>query len=181
MTLRPKHYWRRQAQQRNPERFAVAVCDAPGTIGMLSTAPQPALSWLDRVIAILTTPFKFLGISGWKETGCLAVGKGRPVRDAQHSTDGFWTIDVRLATFRVSGLCADLAPPRYLRLEVEPGTRAHDVCAQTRVVEAITLDFGGPVVVDTDGPFLEVHPESDFRIAGHGSEASAHERERRAP
>lgn len=26
------------------------------------------------------------------------------------------------------------------------------------------LAFGGAVVIDTDGPFIEVHPEEDFRI-----------------
>jgi hypothetical protein len=173
MRLRPKHYWRRQAQRRRPERFAAVVCDAPQTIGMLSVAPQPTLSWFDRLIAVLTTPFKFLGISGWRETGCLAVGAGRPVRDAQHSTDGFWTIDVRLGSFRIGGQSADLAQSRFLRLEVEPGTKAHAVCAQTPVVEAMALDFGGPVVVDTDGPFLEVHPEDDFRIAGPAARATS--------
>ncbi len=140
---------------------------------MLSVAPQPALSWFDRFIAVLTTPFKFLGISGWTETGCLAVGAGRPVRDAQHSTDGFWTIDVRLGSFRIGGQSVDLAQPRFLRLEVEPGTKAHAMCAQTSVVEAMALDFGGPVVVDTDGPFLEVHPEGDFRIAGPAAQGPA--------
>jgi hypothetical protein len=30
------------------------------------------------------------------------------------------------------------------------------------------LAFGGAVVVDTDGPFFEVHPEDDFRIVTGG-------------
>jgi hypothetical protein len=132
---------------------------------MLSLEPQPALSWFGRFIAFLTTPFKFLGISGWEETGCRAIATGRPVRDAQHSTDGFWTIDVRLEAFRIEATPADLAQPKFVRLEVEPGTPAHDVCAGTNIVEEMALDFGGAVVVDTDGPFLEVHPEEDFRIA----------------
>ena len=131
---------------------------------MLSTAPQGKLSWFDRVIAVLTTPFKFLGISGWKETGCEAKARGRPVRDAQHSTDGFWTIDVQVEAFRIGADTADPMPQKFIRLEVEPETKAHDICATTAVREGIQLDFGGAVVVDTDGPFLEVHPEDDFQI-----------------
>lgn len=168
MGLRARHYWRREIRARRPERFAAVACDAGGTIAALSTAPQGRLSWFDGVIAFLTTPFKFLGISGWKETGCEAKARGRPVRDAQHSTDGFWTIDVALEAFRIAADTADLAPPKFVRLEVEPKTKAHDVCSATAVREGMQLDFGGAVVVDTDGPFLEVHPEGDFRIVAAG-------------
>ena len=66
MRLRSKHYWRRRVLSARPERLAAAVCDAAGTIARLSTEPQPALSWLGRLLAFLTTPFKFLGISGWE-------------------------------------------------------------------------------------------------------------------
>ena len=135
---------------------------------MLSPAPQGELSWFDRAIAFLTAPFKFLGISGWKETGCEAKAQGRPVRDAQHSTDGFWTIDVRLEGLRIGTESANPAPPKFIRLEIEPKTKAHGVCAATAVREGMPLDFGGAVVIDTDGPFLEVHPDDDFRIVAAG-------------
>jgi hypothetical protein len=144
------------------------ACDAQGTLAKLSRTPQPALSFFDRLVAFLTTPFKFLGISGWQETGCEAKAAGRPVRDAQHSTDGFWTIDVVLESFAIGGVPANLSPARYIRLEVEPDTKAHAVCASTPVAAGMELAFGGAVVVDTDGPFLEVHPEDDFRIAAAG-------------
>jgi len=162
--FRAKHYWRRRVREKRPERFAGMACDALGMITRLSSEPQKALSRFDRWIAWLTTPFKFCGISGWKETGCEAAAVGRPVRNAQHSTDGFWTIDARLETFRIGTASADLTTPKFLRLEVEPGTKAHDVCAGTRVLAGMDLAFGGAVVVDTDGPFLEIHPEEDFRI-----------------
>jgi hypothetical protein len=166
--FRARHYWRREARERRPEMFAAVPCDALGTIAKLSTDPQEALSWFGRFIAFLTTPFKFLGISGWQETGCEAQASGRPVRDAQHSTDGFWTIDVRLEAFWIGTSSTDPAPPKYIRLEVEPDTKAHDVCAATRVLGGMELAFAGAVVVDTDGPFLEVHPEGDFRIVNEG-------------
>jgi hypothetical protein len=169
MPLRASHYWRSRVRAARPERFAAVRCDAGATLARLSTSPQLALSWFDRAIAFLTTPFKFLGISGWEETGCAAKAAGRPVRDAQHSTDGFWTIDVALGSFAIGAAAADLSSPRYVRLEVEPDTAAHAVCAATPIREGAALEFGGAVVVDTDGPFLEVHPEEDFRIAAIGA------------
>ena len=166
MTLRATHYWRREIRQERPERFAAVACDAEGTIARLSAEPQKRLSWFGRFIAVLTTPFKFCGISGWKETGCGAEASGRPVRDAQHSTDGFWTVDVRLESFRIGTASPDPDKARFIRVEIEPGTKAHEVCAATRVLEDMRLAFRGAVVVDSDGPFLEIHPEDDFQIVG---------------
>jgi hypothetical protein len=167
--MRARHYWRRRLKQVAPESIAPAVCDAPGTVGMLSREPQARLSCFDRWIAFLTTPFKRLGISGWKETGCDADATGRPVRDAQHSTDGFWTIDVRLDSFAIGSAAQDPSHANHIRVEVEPDTRAHAVCARTPILEGTLLSFGGAVVIDTDGPFLEVHPEDDFRVLEPGA------------
>ena len=162
-----RHFWYHQVKERRagrPSEAAVAaVCDAAGTIARLSTLAQPALGWFSRWIAILTTPFKFIGISGWEDTGCTARARGRAVRDAQHSTDGFWTIDVALEAFAIGGTAA--AAGRFVRIEVEPGTEAHAVCERTPITEGRELAFGGPIVVDTDGPFLEVHPDSEFSTA----------------
>lgn len=164
MKIRSKHYWRRDVLRKKPARFTPDRCDPDGTIAQLSTSPQEPLSWFDRAIAWFTTPFKFCGISGWEETNCVAGASGRPVRDAQHSTDGFWTIDVALASFVIGASSAPPTPPKFLRLEVEPDTKAHAVCAGTPVRQGMLLSFFGAVVVDTDGPFLELHPGEDFRI-----------------
>jgi len=159
-----RHYWRYALKKKAPETVAPPACDSVGTVAMLSLQSQKALSWFDRAIAFLTTPFKFLGISGWKETGCDAEATGRPVRDAQHSTDGFWTIDVALASFSIGSAVPDPTPPKFVRVEVEPETAAHAVCAARRITAGTDIGFGGPVVIDTDGPFLEVHPDQDFRV-----------------
>ena len=172
MHFLPTHYWRRHLRHTVPESFAAVACDANATIVMLSRTPQPALSWFDRWIAFLTTPFKRWGISGWKETGCSAEASGRPLREAQHSTDGFWTIDVALEEIAIGMVPVDVHPACYLRLEIEPGTAAHDVCAKSMIEPTTELTFGGAIVIDTDGPFLEVHPEEDFQIVGPRSSAS---------
>ena len=174
-----RHYWRRRLAPEVGQNLAGVVCDAAGTIAMLSPSPRPALSWFSRFIAFLTTPFKRIGIQGWKETGCDGAGNGTAVRDAQHSTDGFWTIDVALTAFSVGSLAADLADradvadlsaARFLRLEVEPGTAAHEICAAAPIPAGILLSFGGALVIDTDADFLEIHPEDRFHIGGGGRE-----------
>ena len=159
-----RHYWRRSLAASRPETAAAPPCDARAALAMLSREPQRPLCALARALAFLTTPFKRLGISGWKETGCGSSGRGAPVRDAQHSTDGFWTIDVRLSDFSAGGSPADLSRPGYLRLEVEPETAAHAICAARPIGPATPLEFGGAIVIDEDGPFLEVHPDGQFRV-----------------
>jgi hypothetical protein len=62
---------------------------------------------------------------------------------------------------------------RYLRLEVEPGTRAHEVCAKAPVTQGMLVTFGGALVVDTDGPFLEIHPDETFEVGWVGTSSSS--------
>jgi hypothetical protein len=68
-------------------------------------------------------------------------------------------------------------PQHYWRREVREGrperfAGVDEVCAATAVRAGTELAFGGAVVVDTDGPFLEVHPEDDFRIVTGGQKLS---------
>lgn len=160
---RPGHYWLHDLRKRAPARFAAAPCDPERVFGLLRSEPNAALSWFDRTIAIVTTPFKRLGISGWTPTECVALARGDAVRDAQHSTDGFWTIDLRLSLLTIGD---ETAPPgRFLRVEVEPGTTAHDVCAEARIRRGARLEVGGAVVIDNDPPpFPEIHPDGQLRI-----------------
>ncbi len=48
---------------------------------------------------------------------------------------------------------------------MEPGTHSHSICSGRQILAGAALSFGGPVVVDTDGPFLELHPDSDFTVS----------------
>ena len=170
--MKVRHYWRRQLLAKAPTLVAVPTCNAPGTLAMLSSEPRPRLSWLDRLLSFLTTPFKRLGLSGWTETGCAGRGRGSPVRDAQHSSDGFWTIDVALFELQIGAASADLLEPRFIRLEVEPDTGAHAVCERRLVREGDRLSFGGAVVIDRDADFLEIHPDEVFAVSGPASQGS---------
>jgi len=163
--VKPKHYWLHELRRSAPARFAFSEsrCNPDRVFGLLRDRPNDALSWFDRSLAFLTTPFKRAGISGWSPTGCAALASGTAVRDAQHSTDGFWTIDLQLSELSIGDLSAPA--DRYLRVEVEPGTAAHEVCAGTRIVEGARLEVGGEVVIDEDSPpFPEIHPDEQFRI-----------------
>jgi hypothetical protein len=139
------------------------MCDAASVMGRLSDRPQPALGWFSEFVAWLTTPFKRHGVSGWIETGCTARATGVAVRDGQHSTDGFWTIDLQLTSFAIGDATA--AGTHFIRIEVEPNRKAHDVCAARPPQRGDRIALSGPVLIDTDGDsFLEIHPVDDFRL-----------------
>lgn len=163
--MKPGHYWLHELRRSAPARFAAVYCDPERVFGLLRDRPNEPLSWFNRAIAFLTTPFKRTGISGWTPTGCVALARGAAVRDAQHSTDGFWTIDLRLSELSIGEPSAPA--DRYLRVEVEPGTAAHEVCAGSRILTGAEVEVGGEVVIDEDPPpFPEIHPDSKFRIIG---------------
>jgi hypothetical protein len=143
-------------------------CSADFVNARLDHQPQPALDFVSQFLGFFTTPvFKRNGIHGWVQTGCTITGLlGRPVRRAQHSTDGFYTLDVRIEQLTVAGvlLVSGWAPERYIRIEVEPGTHAHTVCDGRSPDVGDRLTVGGPLLIDTDGPFLEIHPTDEFLL-----------------
>jgi len=134
---------------------AVPKCDAFRVISQLSTNPQPRLTGFDRFVARISTPFKRRGLSGWRETYCEAHVTGRLVRDAQRSTDGFWTMDLRLSS-----------------ILIEPKTTAHITVDRRPPRKAECVAVGGVVVVDTDADFLEIHPDSDYALIEEGLSSS---------
>lgn len=143
------------------------ACNAQWVVDQLSLAPQSSLSTFDRLLGFITNPFKEQGISGWVETGCTATAMAVPVRDGQHSTDGFWTIDARLISFNVGAFAAP--PDRFIRIEVRPGTQAHAMVDAHHVTPVDILLLNAPVLIDTDGPFLELHPNQGFQIWDNAS------------
>jgi hypothetical protein len=135
--------------------------DAFWIMDHLDTRPQPPLKWYDEAFAFFFTPVgkEFLGIEGWDETGYIADGRGKLIRDAQHSTDGFWTTDVEIIFFRILALVRQPPPKLYIRLEIRPGRLAHATCeAHNGIKAGQIIAFKGPVLLDHDASFLEVHP-----------------------
>ena len=141
-----------------------AVCSAEWVVGHVGTKPEDRLDGFSKDVGFLSTPLKRLGISGWVDTGCDATSQGWAVRDAQHSTDGFWTIDVKLAQFTVNGKTLPGGQQRYVRIEVEPNTPAH---AKAGVRANQFINFGGRVLIDTHHgeELIEVHPFNPITLA----------------
>jgi hypothetical protein len=142
-------------------------CHPVAEIDRFMTIPKPALSAVDRHSGFITTPLKYLsttfdGPHAWEKTGCTAIGSGHPIREAQHSTDGFFTVDVAIAELRVGGI--PVPPGRYVRLEVIPGTAAHRSLKSRRPEPSDLIGFEGPLVWDKDTDanhphgHMEVHP-----------------------
>ena len=84
------------------------------------------------------------------------------VRDAAHSSDKFYTVDVKLVSFSIQGRQA--GGDRFLRIEIEPSGGAHPYAAHHALKNGDRIRFAGPILIDTDlpSPFLEVHPIDDF-------------------
>ena len=143
------------------------TCDRDLVISRFSRAPEEETGWFARLTGFVTTPLKRLGVQGWSDTGCNARVLGSAVRDAEGSHD-FWTIDLRLESLEVQGSPAS-AERRFVRVEVADGTRAHDLAEEHPVRAGDRIAAAGPVLVDADGPFLEIHPDREFELAGRAS------------
>jgi LysM repeat protein len=143
------------------------TCNPAEQIGRLMTVPKNTLGDGDRVAGYISTPAKYLsslfdGTSAWEPTGCNGVGIGKPIRRAEQSLDGLWTIDLELLYFETNGVKSP--KKRYLRLEVMPGVDANRSASEHPPVPSDVIGFGGPMMwdKDTDGdhPYghMEVHP-----------------------
>ncbi len=145
------------------------TCNSSAEVERFMKVPKRELDETSRVAGALTTPLKYLssifdGLAAWQDTGCNASGIGRPVRDAQHSTDGFYTLDVAVSDIEVNG--QHVPPGRYVRLEVFPGLASHDSMRDRAARMADVIRFSGPLMWDkdhdTDHPdgHMEIHPTS---------------------
>jgi hypothetical protein len=126
-----------------------------------------------RIFGAFTTPFKYLGISGWTDLGLRAQVTGRVYQDSAWGTDGFTTIDVEIHELeiltggpgcsyrRVSG-----DPAAYIRIEIKPWVKSP---ALAGVKAESLVKVAGRLKVDHDADFFEIHPEHEtdiLRLAG---------------
>jgi len=140
------------------------TCNGAWVVSRLGTSSESSLGNLDEAVAVGSTPLKKAGIQGWVDTGCNASAVGTPVRDAQHSTDGFWTIDLRLRSFTAGDAQLDPSQPRYVRVEVEPDTPAH---AHALAKAGVPVAVHGRVFIDTHHgeQLIEIHPYDPMTVA----------------
>lgn len=160
-------------QGSSPRSGAVAQgsgpkCNAAAQIARFHKTAKEPLDWLARTAGAITTPLKYLstaidGPAAWQNTGCNASGIGRPIRTAQHSTEGLYTVDVVIISGDVSG--SPIPPGLHVRLEVLPGRDSHRSVRKRRPQPTDVIGFGGPLVWDKDkrcahhcDGHMEVHP-----------------------
>lgn len=127
-----------------------------------------ALSAGDESIAILTTKFKIMGISGWLgEDLPLTCATGMVVREPGKSTDGLATIDLQLESIKVGdsvfvldGLHG-IHHPRFLRVEYAYGGLPPLLLGNFVPHNGQRVRICGPVEWDSDQEgWYEIHPAS---------------------
>ncbi len=129
------------------------ACNPGRELDRLMTVPKNTLGDGDRFAGALSTPSKYLssifdGVGAWEMTGCDAVGYGKTIRDAQLSTDGFWTADLKIICFDVQGQRSQATPDRYIRLEIIPGTQRTNQRPITCFDRTTSCSFQGPMMWD---------------------------------
>jgi hypothetical protein len=141
-------------------------CNVPWLVSQFSTSKQGQLSWFDVATGFISTPFKKMGISGWTGTGCKAVAQGYSVNRIGHSTDGFYTLDLKITSASIERTNESSLPGHFIRVEFEPHNRAHEKVATVAQCLNPSTDVlvrvGGVVKIDEDGPFLEIHPNDPY-------------------
>lgn len=81
------------------------------------------IPWIHRYLgSLFTTPFKYVGISGWTDYCVEACAVGTVVH-ADRSVDGFYTVDLALDSFAVQGQGTELTKPRFVRAETRGPAR----------------------------------------------------------
>jgi hypothetical protein len=144
----------------------------PLSANNLRQVPNPELHRVARALGFFTTPFKRLGVLGWRDVHIDAVAVG-VVEQVATSTDHFVTADLHLIELTANGATVELTSPRYLRAEI---------CARKlRLANAALpckkdkVRIAGRVLWDSDGKgFLEIHPQhaSDVEILEHAGACS---------
>lgn len=147
-----------------PTAAPATTCNGPWVVAHLGVNPESSLDTFDEAVAAGSTPLKKIGVQGWVDTGCVASAVGVPVRDAQYSTDGFWTIDLQLRSFSAGNARLDPAQRRFVRIEVEPDTPAHTHAAAKA---GVPVSVHGRVFIDTHHgeQLIEIHPYDQISLA----------------
>jgi hypothetical protein len=151
-------------------------CNAAIEIHHFMAVKKDALDSKAKLAGFITTPLKYIstgfdGFAAWRDTGCNASGVGIPVRTAQHSTDGLYTVDVALRSAEVNGFKVPL--PAFVRLEVKPGRPAHASMRERLPQPTDVIRFSGPLVWDKDKDcphhcdgHMEIHPFERIEFVG---------------
>ena len=116
----------------------------------------------DRAGEVGVTPFKAMGVQGWKDFHLHASARGHVIQH-EVSSNGYRTVDMRLESLRLNKVHVHWKGTRYMRVEIFLGKVQVDP-AILDITNAL-LHVEGKLVWDEDGWF-EIHPErtGDVRL-----------------
>jgi hypothetical protein len=122
---------------------------------------NPPLTFLQRATGVLTTYCgKMWGIQGWRNYHIQAQVTGI-VTHAAGSTDGLYTIDVRITDLTLNHKEVSISCPSFIRIEVFPLVRFG---APLPHYPGDVVCIAGGLYWDADG-FLEIHPAKSRDIS----------------
>lgn len=101
-----------------------------------------------------------LGVQGWRDYHLPARVNGLVVQSAG-SSDGFYTIDLRIEQLTVKSQTVALVDVSFIRVEVLPWVREG---APLPVKKGDEVCVSGNLMWDGDG-FLEIHPKRALEIS----------------
>jgi hypothetical protein len=109
----------------------------------------------DRATEVGVTPFKAMGVQGWKDFQMHARARGH-VMQHEVSSNGFRTVDLRLESLTVDNVRVHWKGTRFMRVEIFLGK----VLVEPAILDDTNalLCVEGRLVWDEDGWF-EIHPE----------------------
>jgi len=133
--------------------------DAVDAVRLLRREPYQELTASEEWMALFTTPFKCLGLNGWRRYHFRVWAVGI-VENAATSWDGLRTVDLRIELFS-GGTPADSdVCPRFIRAEIVRRVWKH---LRRRICRGDRVRIEGELHWDGHG-FLEVHPSKDADV-----------------
>jgi len=150
------HYSEHQLVLNGKDAPLISSPRDPAIARHLTTNLWARSSFPDRAAEVGVTPFKAIGIQGWKDFHMHARARGH-VRQHEVSSNGFRTVDLQLKSLTVDNVRVHWKGTRYMRVEIFLGKVTVDpaILDDTNAL----LHVEGKLVWDEDGWF-EIHPES---------------------
>jgi len=128
----------------------------PAIARHLTTNLWARSSFPDRAAAVGVTPFKAMGVQGWKDFHMHARARGH-VMQHEVSSNGYRTVDLRLKSLTVDKVRVHWKGTRFMRVEIFLGKITVDPAILDHTNALLCVE--GKLVWDEDGWF-EIHPES---------------------
>lgn len=149
------HYAKHQIIVSGKEAPEIHGPHDPAIAQHLSRHAWPKSPFVDRAAELGVTPFKAMGVQGWKDYHLHAAARGHVVQH-EVSANGFRTVDLRLKTLTVDNVPVHWRGVRFMRVEIFLGKVSVDPAILDDMNRILCVE--GKLVWDEDGWF-EIHPQ----------------------